>query len=187
MIFQPTAKRVDPVLGYNFLITLVDSTSSGLSSIAVTIGIQQPAVGGFSECTGLEMTLQLEEHEEGGNNGLVRKFPKRINWGNIKLRRGTAGNSALWDWHYAFVTGEGKRRDGTITLQNEQFQPVRAWTFRRGLPVKWTGPSMNASQGQVAIEELEIAHEGLEVVSAGGLGVLGEAASAIRGAVESIF
>jgi phage tail-like protein len=186
MNVNPTGKRVDPVLGYNFLVSLVESTSS-LATVAVTIGIKQPPVAGFSECSGLEMTLQLDDYEEGGNNGLVRKFPKRIHWTNIRLKRGAAGSTDLWDWHYSYVIGDGKRRDGTITLQNELHQPIRTWTFRRGLPVKWAGPSMNAAQSQIAIEELEIAHEGLEVVSTGGAGVLGEAISAVRGAFESIF
>jgi phage tail-like protein len=186
MNLHPTGKRVDPVLGYNFLISLIDSTSS-LATVALSAGIQQPPIAGFSECSGMEMTLQLEEYEEGGNNGTVRKFPKRINWTNIRFRRGVAGSTDLWDWHYAFVIGNGKRRDGTITLQNELRQPIRTWTFRRALPVKWTGPSMNALQSQVAIEELEIAHEGVEVVSTGGQGVLGEAVSAVRGALEAIF
>jgi phage tail-like protein len=148
----------DPVLAYNFLITLVDS-SSGLAT-AVS-AIRNVVLGGFSECTGLEMSLKVEEYNEGGRNGTVLKFPTRVSWTNLSLRRGVTANTELWDWHYSFVQGRGKRRDGIIVLQNALHVPVTTWHFKRGLPVKWTGPAMHASQNNVAIETLEIAHEGL--------------------------
>ena len=61
----------------------------------------------------------------------------------------------------------GKRRDGLIVLRNDQHEPVKAWQFARGLPAKWTGPTMDATQNQVAVEELEIVHEGLKLVPPG--------------------
>ena len=152
------AGRMDPVCGYNFTITLIDS-SSALTTVLSTI---DPAPqGGFAECSGLEMNLQIEEHREGGNNGKVLRFPSRVTWSNIRLRRGVIRSEDLWKWHFGFVEGKGKRRDGMIVLQNELHDTVRVWRFTRGLPVKWVGPSMNALQSQVAIEELEIAHEGI--------------------------
>jgi phage tail-like protein len=156
--------RKDPVLGYNFQITLMDS-SSQLAAVTISVGVMPQ--GGFSECSGLEMSLQVEEHREGGRNGAVLKFPSRVNWSNIRLRRGAALSDELWNWHYGFVEGRGKRRDGVIVLQNSERTPVKVWRFSRGLPIKWTGPTMNANQSQVAIEELEIAHEGLKLVSSG--------------------
>lgn len=178
-----TGTRIDPVRNYNFLITLVDS-SSALTTVTVTLGISKPAVGGFSECSGLEVALQTEEHREGGNNGTVLKFPTRITWSNIKLRRGTATANDLWDWHYGFVEGKGKRRDGIITLQDDQHQAVRSWRFSRGLPVKWTGPAMNAAQSQVAIEELEIAHEGIKVIKGGAIGQIADAVGGVINALS---
>ena len=62
-------------------------------------------------------------------------------------------------------------------LQDDQHTPVKMWTFKRGLPVKWTGPSFNAMQAQVAIEELEIAHEGLAMQNPGS--IIGGIAGAI--------
>jgi phage tail-like protein len=158
MAVNVTGKRLDPVMSYNFLVTLVDSSS--LLTIALS-GIQNAVMGGFSECSGLEMALQVEEYREGGSNGTILKFPTRISWANIRLRRGVVASDDLWRWHFSFVEGKGKRRDGTIILQNDAHQPVRVWNFVRGLPVKWTGPAMHAAQNQVAIEELEIAHEGV--------------------------
>jgi len=167
--------RLDPVRSYNFLITLVDSTSAlGTLSSAV----QNVILGGFTECSGLEMELEIESYNEGGNNGKALNFPTRVKWSHIHLKRGAAMSMELWNWHYSFVEGKGKRRDGIVLLQNDLHVPVQVWAFTRGLPVKWTGPSMNASQSQVAIEELEIAHEGLRSHTPG---------SVIGGAVASLF
>ncbi len=168
-------QRLDPVRSYNFLVSLVDTTSTLGTLLS---GVQNVVLGGFSECSGLESQLRTEDYEEGGNNGVVLHFPKRINWTNVRLKRGAALNDELWNWHYGYVEGKGKRRDGIIMLQDEQHQPVRIWYFVRGLPVKWTGPSMNALQSNVAIEELEIAHEGLRMHRPG---------SIIGGVVKAFF
>lgn len=159
--------RSDPVLAHNFAISLVDSASGmALASTALS-AILNIAAGGFSECTGLEMTLDVEEYKEGGRNGTSLRFPTRVKWSNITLKRGIAASSALWDWHYGFVEGRGKRRDGVIMLMTDLPTPLGGrvpntiWYFERGLPVKYTGPSLNAGQNGVAIEAIEIAHEGL--------------------------
>ncbi len=174
--------RPDPVLNHNFLITLID-TSSGLAlakSLAAS-AVFDVALGGFSECTGLEMSLQIDDYREGGNNGTVLKFPTRVSWSNITLRKGVGLTSALWDWHYGFVEGKGKRRDGLIVLLNELRVPNNIWYFQRGLPLKYTGPAMNATQNNVAIEAVEIAHEGIYQLP--GIGFVGGAASIAAGAI----
>lgn len=155
------ALRTDPYRAFNFLITLVDSSSALGTALSV---IQSAAVGGFSECSGLELSLDAEEYKEGGNNGGSLRFPTRIKWTNLRLKRGMAIAKDLWNWHYGFVEGKVQRRDGIITLQDELHLPVKVWSFTRGLPIKWTGPSLNATQNAVAIEELEIAHEGLKLL-----------------------
>lgn len=155
---KPVGQRGDPVLGHNFLITLVDS---GSVLATVPSGLRNAAAAGFSECSGLEGSVKVEEYNEGGRNGAVLKFPGRANWTNLTLKRGLTAGTDLWDWYYSFVEGRGKRRDGLIVLQNDLRLPVGIWSFKRGLPVKWTGPSMNAAQNNVAVESLEIAHEGL--------------------------
>lgn len=163
-----SASRTDPYVAFNFQITLLDSASvlgavvNAITSIAGIANV--PVAGGFSECSGLEMGLDIEEYKEGGNNGTVLRFPTRLKWTNLKLKRGVALSDDLWLWHYSFVEGQVKRYDGVITLQDEEHQAVKIWKFTRGIPVKWTGPSLNASQSQVAIEELEIAHEGLKLL-----------------------
>lgn len=156
-----SAQRMDPYRGFNFLITLIGSASTLTTAATAILGAPQ---GGFSECSGLEMALDIEEYREGGNNGTVLRFPTRLKWTNLRLKRGVALSDDLWQWHFAMVQGQVQRRDGIITLQDEQRNPVKTWSFTRGLPVKWSGPALNAMQNQIAIEEMEIAHEGLQLL-----------------------
>jgi phage tail-like protein len=128
------------------------------------------ALGGFSEASGLEMTLKTEDYNEGGRNGEVLHFPTRVQWSSITLKKGISAGNALWDWHYSFVEGKGKRRDGVIVLMTDLHVPHNIWCFKRGLPVKYSAPSLNATQNNVAVESIEISHEGLWQVPLVGVG-----------------
>jgi phage tail-like protein len=156
-----SGKRIDPYRGFNFLITLMDSASVLGTVLSL---VSKLPLAGFSECSGLEMALDIEEYKEGGNNGTILRFPTRVKWTNLRLKRGLATSNDLWLWHYGMVQGTVRRHDGVITLMDEERSPVKAWAFKRGLPVKWSGPTLNATQGQVVIEEIEIAHEGLKLL-----------------------
>jgi phage tail-like protein len=181
-ILSATAVRSDPVLAHNFVVSLIDSSSTlAIVKSAALSAILDVAVGGFSECSGLEMSLKLEEYREGGRNGEVLRFPSRVEWSNITLKKGIRAGTVLWDWHYGFVEGKGKRRDGIIALLNELRLPNNIWYFRRGLPVKYSGPSMNAAQSSVAVESMEIAHEGIYQLPYVGLDAV--AGGALAGAV----
>src|SRR6185295_10170470 len=140
-----TSIRIDPLLTHNFVIQLVDSVGSS-PSLGAAANFLGSIVGGFSECTGIEMTMKIEEFNEGGRNGEVLKFPGRTSWTNITLKKGISAGTGLWDWHYSFIQGHGKRRDGVIMLLNEMHMPAAIWQFTRGLPAKYSGPALNASQ-----------------------------------------
>ena len=181
-LLSRTALRGDPVLNHNFVISLIDtsSTLALVGSLALS-AISDVALGGFSECTGLEMSLQVEEYKEGGRNSEVLKFPTRVTWSNITLKKGIGVGAELWDWHYGFAEGKGKRRDGIIMLLNDLRVPNNIWYFRRGLPVKYAGPALNATQNNVAIESIEIAHEGIHQMPSVGLGAAAIGAVAALG------
>ena len=153
--------RLDPVPGFNFAVTLLDS--SDLLAVMLS-ALQLQAAAGFSECSGLDTALDVEEYREGGNNGGVLLFPTRVTWTHIRLRRGVTVSRDLWQWHADFAAGAGRRRDGLVALFDSRRQPVKTWSFRRGLPVRYVGPVLNATQSQVAVEEIEIAHEGLSLM-----------------------
>jgi phage tail-like protein len=153
--------RIDPLGAYNFYLTLLDSQSSAGTLIGVA---GDYSVAGFSECSGIEASFEVMELKEGGLNSHVWKLPVRASHSNITLKHGAIyAYDDLWDWHYSWVQGQGTRKDGLIVLNDNSGQPAKIWKFRRGIPMKWSGPTLNASQNSVAIEALEIAHEGLEM------------------------
>jgi len=176
-------KREDPPLSFNFAINLIDSASStgaAITTIAINT-LTDNIDAGFNECSGLEMSLEVQEYQEGGNNSTVLKFPTRISWGKLVMKKGIVKNHDLWDWVYGFAEGKVVRKDGLITLLGEKGLAHTVWKFKRGLPVKYSGPQLNAQQNAVAFESIEIEHEGLELMSgASGL------ASAINSAAEGI-
>jgi phage tail-like protein len=182
------ALRSDPLLNHNFVVSLLD-TSSALAAVgaAALSAVSDILLGGFSECSGLEMSLKVEDCNEGGNNGTVLKFPGRVSWGNLTFKKGLGSSSALWDWSYGFALGKGKRRDGLVVLLNELHAPNNIWFFRRGLPLKYSGPALNATQNNVAVESIEIAHEGIFQVPFVGAasGLAGLAAGAVGGALQA--
>ncbi len=127
-------------------------------------------LGDFSECTGLAGETGTEDYLEGGENRFAHKFPVRATWPNLVLKRGTTDSTALWSWYYEYVeSGKVAPRDGQVHLLAwddalKSLRPVRVWAFRRGYPVKMTGPDLNAQSPAVAIESVEVVHHGLVVV-----------------------
>jgi phage tail-like protein len=167
-----------PVGAWNFSLSLLDAASAAATVVSVTMG-SRPPQSGFSECTGLEATMAVEDYREGGRNDTVLHFPGRVSWAPLRLRRGVSADNSLLAWLASFSEGKGKRRDGVITLLNDVREPVRTWRFQRGLPTKWTGPTFDATKSAVAVEELEIQHEGIRLEGGG-------AVSQIAGAIGSL-
>ncbi|MGF6870996.1 phage tail protein [Paraburkholderia sp. MM5477-R1] len=187
--FDP--ERTDPLLGFNFQVSISDSqpaASSALAGISVSLTGAQ-ATAGFSEISGLEASMDVENYDAGGVNGGTLRFPGRVKWSNLVFKRGMVAQrpisdtSDVWTWLQQFLDGQCVRKDGVITLMDESGAPALAWSWRRGLPIKWTGASLNAQQSQVAIEQLEIAHEGLTMVTGGSLGIAIVGAAAALGSL----
>jgi len=153
--------RIDPLGVYNFYLTLLDSQGGLGTLISAAVNY---FVAGFSECSGIEASFEVMQVKEGGLNTHVWQLPVRATHSNITLKHGAIyAYDDLWDWHYSWVKGQGKRKDGLIVLNNNSGKPAKIWKFKRGIPMKWSGPSLNANQNSVAVESLEIAHEGLEM------------------------
>ncbi|MEK6405769.1 MAG: phage tail protein [Acidobacteriota bacterium] len=127
--------------------------------------------GAFQECSGLEVEMDVQEYLEGGRNDGVIKRVGRAKYSAIVLKRGMfygsggAVNRDLWNWIQGVVAGDRPvaRYDGTIRVFSSGEKPSATWVFDRGLPMKIRGPELNAKTGEVAIEELHIAHEGLRL------------------------
>jgi phage tail-like protein len=127
--------------------------------------------GAFAECSGLDMEMDVGDYVEGGRNNGVLQRSGRVKVSRITLRRGMlfpaegTVNTQLWQWFQDVVDGVRpiRRYDGTVCILDETQRAVATWTFTRGLPAKLVGPQLNAVSGAVAIEELQIAHEGLRM------------------------
>jgi len=104
-------------------------------------------------------------YAEGGVNDHIHQLPVRHTWSRLSLKRGVVRDPGLWSWYQAGLTQSlGARRDGAIILMTASGGPAKSWTFHAGLAAKWVGPELNAMQNAVAVESLEIAHEGLIAV-----------------------
>jgi phage tail-like protein len=129
--------------------------------------------GGFQDCSGLEIEMDVQEYVEGGrNNGTVRRVG-RGRYQPVVLKRGMffgagSANTDLWHWMQRILNGERPvpRYDGIVHVMGADGTLRATWMFDRGLPTKIRGPELNAKTGEVAIEELTIAHEGLRLLPA---------------------
>lgn len=132
---------------------------------------------GFQEVTGLELEMEAPELVEGGRNDGVIRRAGRVKAPPLVLRRGMffdteAGRAStdFWAWVQGIMSGAlpVRRCDGQVSLLSTPPGetapvPVCTWVFERGLPLKLRGPELNARSGEVAIEELHIAHQGLRM------------------------
>jgi phage tail-like protein len=125
------------------------------------VHLDEQDLGDFSSCEGLGVEVVLESREEGGNNGFVWQFPTRLKYPNIKLTRPVSKQSAdkIVNWVVAAVAGYS-RGTGHIEAKTADGATVATYDLHDVIPVRWTGPSLNADQPKVLMETLEIAHSG---------------------------
>lgn len=121
--------------------------------------------GGFSEVTGFGVSIDVMEYREGDMVQTPMKIPGLKKYGNITLKQGLADSMVLYDWIIAGVDGAVDRKTITITLLDEEEAPAASWQVINAWPMKYTAPDFNATSSEVAIESLEIAHEGMVRVS----------------------
>jgi phage tail-like protein len=129
--------------------------------------IDNITAAGFAECTGLQMETKVFEYKEGGNNTTTLKFPESTSYTNIILKRGVTSSNELLEWQLDVAhgkTGRPQQRKVAIVLQDEKGTAVRRWNLVRPFPSKWVGPDMKALGNEIAIESLEIVHEGFELM-----------------------
>jgi phage tail-like protein len=150
----------DPMPSHRFLVSL-DPTDAYLPFAQSAI-ITLIAAGQFSEVTGLGATLEVLAHPEGGRNDYVHQLPVRHSYSKIVLSRGVVRDPGLFFWYQAGLTQSiGARRDGAIVLLTPMGAPAVGWIFRGGLACGWKGPELRGTDNAVAVESIEIAHEGL--------------------------
>lgn len=141
---MPTADRKDPFRSFNFLVEIDGITRAG-----------------FQECSGLDVTIDPVEYREGGETNTPRKLPGLTKYANITLKRGITDDRELWEWIQKGVEGQTERKNGSIILLDDHGEEQARWNFRDGWPTKWTGPTFNSTDSAVAVETLELVHEGV--------------------------
>ena len=128
--------------------------------------IDKTEVAHFLECSGLKSSTTIFELEEGGMNHRVHKLPGQSRWENITLRYGVTGDATMLKWRGEILQDKFKadsRKNGAILVKNNQMQVVRRYNFKAAWPVSWEGPSFNSQSNELAIESIELAHDGIEV------------------------
>jgi len=139
-----TGNRIDPLANSKF---------------CVEIDMIQEAT--FTEASGLEAELEIFEYQEGGNNLFTHKLPGRVKYPNVTLKRGVTASNDLWIWFEMGTFGKINRRNISIVLYDQDGSEVRRWNLINAYPIKWTGPSFDASAKAVSIETVVFAHEGM--------------------------
>jgi phage tail-like protein len=120
---------------------------------------------GFSEVSGLTQENQAIEYRDGSFLEYSSiKMPGLRKFSNVTLKRGIVkADNEFFRWLSSIKLNQVERRDVTISLLNEEHNPVMVWKILRAFPVKVEGPGLKASGNEVAIESIELAHEGLEL------------------------
>ena len=131
--------------------------SSGFSILVEIDGVGSFV---FTEVESLGSESEVVETLEGG-----LKFPRRVRFPNVTLRRGLTTDRMLWDWRQAVVEGRSYRREVVIALLDDAGRPVLCWRLHGAWPAKWELSELDSSKNEVAIETVELAYDGLELES----------------------
>ncbi len=122
--------------------------------------------GKFSECTGLEATMEPKVIKEGGLNYGAHQRPGPVTFSTVILKRGFSSQSDLWTFFSSVTQSQGfaQRLRTLITILNSNGEKQLTWQLDRALPIKFKAADLNAKSAEIGIEELHLAHEGLSVV-----------------------
>lgn len=159
-----SARPRDPLGAFNFRIEFLEESLPGSRASAPALA------AGFSECTGLEGTMEPKVIKVGGRNDGPAQRVGPVTWATVILKRGLGTDDGLFDWFLSAVRGGALGRRATVVIHvmsaqrvGDGAQVVRTWKLHRALPVKFKTADLNARSGEIAIEELHLAHEGLEL------------------------
>jgi phage tail-like protein len=119
----------------------------------------------FKSVSGLKVEIETIPVREGGQNATTFQMVGATKWSNIVLKRGftkdSGGQKGMLTWINSWIGQAGQRASGVITLLDTSLTPQAEWTFHKGIPVKWDVGEFDGSKSELAIETLEIAHEGI--------------------------
>jgi len=136
-----------------------------LSALQVAVTFDGMPTAFFRSVSGLSLEIEVVEFREGGENGAVHKIPGRVKYPNIVLKQGFTGASDLQKWAFRIAAGQFEHKNATIVISDQKSQVLARYTLSNAWPTKWNGPDFDATSNDVAIETIEIAHEGLRLVT----------------------
>lgn len=140
--------------------------AEGVGALRWYLEIDGITEGVFREVTGLDSETEVIEHRVTGKGGnlIIHKVPGALKWSNIVFRRGITDDTKLHEWRKKIEDGqiEANRKNGSVTLYAPDGSVVCRYSFNKAWPCKFKGPALDASKNEIAIEELELAHEGLK-------------------------
>lgn len=120
----------------------------------------------FSECSGVGVQIEKDVYLEGGVNNQQRIFIKQAKFNDVTLKRGITDDMIFWQWINQVLEGQPKQRQNVrILVFNQAGETIQSWTLIGAIPVGWKAPSLQANSNTVAIEELTLAYEGLNIKS----------------------
>ena len=115
----------------------------------------------FTEVSGLQVEIVVQDYEEGGNNSYVHRLPGRAKVGNLTLKRGMTRSNDFLKWLMDVANGIIEPCNLTLVMYDTARESFMRWSFIKAYPVKWSGPQFTARSTDAAIETLEIAHQGM--------------------------
>jgi len=135
----------DPSVGFRFAVEIA--------------GIQEAF---FTECSGFETKLDVEEYKEGGVNDYVHKLPGRQSFNNVTLKRGMTNSIELWQWLDRLSTARAKKdekKNISVILKDGAGTELMRWNLIGAFPIKWSTPTLQTDQSSVLVESLEIVYQ----------------------------
>ncbi len=168
-----------PLPGFNFHVSFdlklfrKISNSGQVDVDKKPVSDSKAIVGGFTDISGLEATMEPKTIRSGGDNYNVHQRAGTVSFATVVLKRGMVSSRHLWGWWSLFAGAnhalnggwaKASRSDVSIYLM-EGRKPIIGWKLERAMPVKFRVGDLSASSGELAIEELHLAHEGLHMVT----------------------
>ncbi len=146
---MPVGERIDPYKSYRFLVEIDGIIQAGFREVTIPDSSQDPV-----------------EYREGNEPPTARKLSGLVKYGNVSLKWGITDSLELYNWRKMVEQGKTKdaRRNMAIILMDEEGTPSARWEFSDAWPSKYDAPDLNATGNDVAIENLEIVHEGMQRV-----------------------
>lgn len=123
-------------------------------------------IGLWTECSGLEVSYEVEDYVEGGQNFFVHKLPGRMNFTPITLKRPLDKDSGkLRKYVASVIIGSAARSTASITVYDADLEAVMSWNFIDVVPKSWKGPTFNVAEEKVALEEFVFEHHGFDLMT----------------------